>query len=81
MSWNYRIVRYREGDPKFTPYTHGIHEVFYAEDGSVNGWTEDAISLLGFDRDDLEWRLRMMSEAFTKTVLDYEPTGDAPKPL
>jgi hypothetical protein len=73
MGWNYRVMHYPEGDPRFAPYTHGVHEVYYADDGSVNGWTEDAVALLGFDRDDLEWRLRAVLEALQKSVLEYEP--------
>ncbi len=76
MSWNYRMMHYRDGNPSFAPYTHGIHEVYYAEDGSVKSWTKDAISLLGFHQDDLEWRLRAMLDALTKPVLEYESTSD-----
>ncbi len=72
MSWNYRVMRYQDGHPKFTPYTHGIHEVHYAEDGAVKTWTEDAVSLLAFDQDDLQWRLRAMVEALNKPVLEYD---------
>jgi hypothetical protein len=73
MGWNYRVMRYPEGDPRFAPHTHGVHEVYYAEDGSVNGWTEEPVALLGFDRDDLEWRLRAVLEALQKPVLEYGP--------
>jgi hypothetical protein len=72
MNWNYRIMHYRDGNPRFAPYTHGTHEVYHAEDGSVKTWTEGAVALLGLDRDDLEWRLRAMLDAFTRPVLEYE---------
>jgi hypothetical protein len=72
MTWNYRIMQYREEHPEFG-HPFGIHEVYYDDDDSVKGWTEDAIALVGHDLDDLEGRLRMMLEAFQKPVLEYEP--------
>lgn len=37
MSWNYRIIRHRHpsGD------TVAMHEVLYAEDGSIRAWAEE----------------------------------------
>ena len=37
MSWNYRIVRYRDGSG------FGLHEVFYDDDGEPWGMTEKPI--------------------------------------
>jgi hypothetical protein len=54
MTRYYRTMLDRDGHPNFAPYTHAIHEVYYADDGSLKNWTEDAITLLGFDQDDLE---------------------------
>jgi hypothetical protein len=72
MTWNYRIMRYRDEHPEFG-HSFGIHEVYYGDDGSVENWTEDAITLVGPDLDDLEWQLRAMLEAFQKPVLEFEP--------
>ena len=36
MSWNYRIVRYRDNKG------FGLHEVYYDKDGEPWGMTEDA---------------------------------------
>jgi hypothetical protein len=35
-SWSYRIVHYKNGG-------YGLHEVYYTDDGAVNGWTADPI--------------------------------------
>jgi len=72
MTWNYRIMHYRDEHPEFG-HPFGIHEVYYADDGSVETWTEAAIPLVGHDLDDLEWQLRAMLEALQKPVLEYEP--------
>ena len=47
-------------------------EVYYRDDGSVWTWTEDAITLFGFDQDDLEWRLQEMMKALQRPVLEYD---------
>ena len=62
MAWNYRIMHYRDEHPEFG-HPFGIHEVYYDAYGSVKSWTEDAITLVGHELDDLEWRLRAMLEA------------------
>lgn len=38
MSWNYRIVRYRDGSG------FGLHEVYYDKDGEPWSMTENAVS-------------------------------------
>jgi hypothetical protein len=83
MTWNYRIMHYRDQHPVLGHH-FGIHEVYYADDGTVTGWTEDAITIVGHDLEDLEWRLRSMLEAFQKPVLEFEAdqpgsnTGESP---
>jgi hypothetical protein len=75
MTWNYRIMHYRDESPEFG-HCFGIHEVYYADDGSEKGWTQDAIALVGHDRDDLEWRLREMLKAFQRPVLEYKSAAE-----
>ena len=76
MSWNYRVMRYAEGT--FAPYTHGIHEVYYADDGAVRGFTEQPVCLTAFDPNDLRWRAEEILKAFDRPVLDYKDERDAP---
>ncbi len=42
LTWNYLLMQYRDEHPEFA-HRFGIHEVYYADDGTVTGWTEDAI--------------------------------------
>lgn len=45
MSWNYRVVETKT-DTQFGVMSRlGIHEVFYDEDGNVNGWTADPVDV------------------------------------
>ena len=69
--WNYRVLRYPEGDPRSARHTYGIHEVYYADDGSAASCTVEPIQLVAFDLNDLEWRLSALQEALTKPVLDF----------
>ena len=39
MTWNYRIIHYKDGG-------YGLHEVFYNEEGSIDGWTEQPIDFV-----------------------------------
>jgi len=44
MSWNYRIILHdTDADPE--KHWHGLHEVYYSEDGKLS-WTEDAITFV-----------------------------------
>ena len=64
MSWNYRIMKYEDG-------SLGIHEVFYDEEGDVQGWTENAVSVYGEDIHELESSYDLMMQAFSKPILEY----------
>ena len=70
MTWDYRIMHYRE-HPEFGT-AFGIHEVFYDQDGSVKGATKTPVAVVDQDLVELEWRLRAMLEALQKPALDYE---------
>ena len=50
MSWNYRIVKYHAPTPAGP--THGLHEVYYDEEGVAWGMTEHAASFTGGCHDD-----------------------------
>ena len=41
MSWDYRIIRYRND------HGFGLHEVYYDDDGEINMMTENATGALG----------------------------------
>ena len=74
MHWNYRLMR-REHSGETTV---AIHEVFYDDNGDVDGWTEGPCQPMGASPDGLLDDLKTMLEAFDQPVLDYE-TGKADK--
>lgn len=77
MSWNHRIIRHIE------PRTHmddsiyyAIHEVYYDEDGKVNGWTEEPIRIMEESLEDLKVTLQRLTESFDNPVIDYDTGQD-----
>jgi len=50
---------------------YGIHEVFYDEDGKVDGWTEDE-EIMGESLEELKQTLEWMLVCLDKPVLDYD---------
>lgn len=65
MSWNYRVVL---RDAEFA-----IHEVFYEEDGSINGMTVDPVYPRAESLEGLREELERYSTALDKPVLTYLP--------
>jgi hypothetical protein len=61
MSWNYRLVRYRDGSG------YGLHEIVYDGDGQPTGMTEQPISF-GCDRN--EDAVKEISEALKLALND-----------
>jgi hypothetical protein len=71
MSWNYRLVRYRDGSG------YGLHEIFYDDDGQPTGMTEQPIS---FSCDRNEDAVKEISEALKLALNDVtnRPIFDEP---
>ena len=69
MNWDYRVFHEDNGD-----YT--IREVFYEEDGSILGCTENEVSPLGRSIAELTDDLQVFTTALTKPVLRL---SDLPK--
>lgn len=65
MSWNYRVLAHEYHDELF----FAIHEVYYNEDGTPDGCTQNAIGVAGENPDGLKWTLNRMKEALKKPVL------------
>lgn len=69
--WNYRVIRQVEGEE----IVWGIHEVYYAEDGSIEGWTANAIDPHGNTLEELAADLTMMRRALGEQVLTVAEDG------
>ncbi len=67
--WNYRVMRHVVEDEVI----HSIHEVYYDENGKVNGWTQEPIFVSSTEGiEGLRWQLVEMEKATSKPVLDCD---------
>lgn len=72
MSWNYRIIRYANGDL-------GLHEVHYDADGKPESYTERPAAFVAFadeGPEDIAAALKTATSAASAPVLDvsaFEP--------
>lgn len=64
MSWNYRVVKKDQ--------YYGICEVYYDNDGKIEGWT-DFIEPVGDAPDELREDMEYMMKAFQLPVLYEKP--------
>ena len=65
MGWNYRVMQ--KGDQ------FAIHEVFYHEDGSIKGFTEDPVFPRAEGVEQLAEELKRYALALEESALPYEP--------
>lgn len=71
--WSYRVVCHDKPDPDFPVQMtfekwYAIHEVHFADDGSVTAWTAEPVGLHGADVGAIRSDLILMRKA-----LDQEP--------
>jgi hypothetical protein len=60
--WNNRIVKHEKGDAVW----HSVHEVFYHDNGGINGYTEDPITIHGLTVEDIKSQLEMIMKDIEK---------------
>lgn len=66
--WNYRVAKHEtEHGPVFD-----IREVYYYDDGSILGWTAQAVGPYGEDIVEVQRDMLHFNEAFSKPVLDLD---------
>tara|TARA_R110002074_G_scaffold308931_1_gene479681 strand:- start:72 stop:281 length:210 start_codon:yes stop_codon:yes gene_type:complete len=68
MGWNHRVMKHKDGEDDFFQ----IHEVYYTEDGEVDGYTLNGASAGGNTLDELRSELQRMLDSLDKEVLTYE---------
>jgi len=66
--WNLRVVFH---DNDTYPF-YGVHEVFYNDDNSIYGYTEDPISIRGENVDEIIKYLEMVLKDIKKNVILIE---------
>lgn len=64
MTWNYRVFQEADGD-------YSIREVFYAEDGSIIGWTANAVEPIGRSLEELTVSIADFQAALQLPVLTH----------
>ena len=60
--WNNRIVKHEKDDTVW----YAVHEVFYNDNGGINGYTEDPITILGETVEDVKSQLEMITKDIEK---------------
>ena len=66
MHWNHRILKtVVDGE-----VSYGIHEVFYDDDGSLMGCSEEPIGIVSETIEGCRRDLKLMETAFKKPVLE-----------
>lgn len=68
-TWNYRLMKH-ENDKGEVFY--GVHEVYYDENGDIEGWSEESVSPVKESVDELKEELERMMMSFEKEMLDYD---------
>lgn len=65
MTWNHRVIK------KGKDYEYlAIHEVHYRDDGTISGYTERSIPVLGESVEELRTVLEQMLKALDKPIID-----------
>jgi hypothetical protein len=69
MSWNHRVVRreYPSGEVMYQ-----IHEVYYNQARKADSCTQEPVSLMAEDLEDLRWTLQKMLACIDRPTLDYD---------
>jgi len=69
MSWNYRIMKRKTAESEFE---FGIYEVYYNEDGSVKGCSENSLTPVVDNPEGLKHEIEIMLKAFDHEILEYK---------
>lgn len=78
--WNYRVMRHVENRADNQEVFYAVHEVHYADDGRVTGWTQEASgSPFGATMEEMSKDLAWIMTALAKPVLLFE-TGAEVEP-
>jgi hypothetical protein len=65
MSWNYRIIKTKDGEDNF----YQIHEVYYSEDGKINGYTSKGATVGGSNIAEVKWVLMEMLSCLERDII------------
>jgi hypothetical protein len=66
--WNYRVIR--RDDKETDTVTYQVHEVYYADNGTIEGWTKNAVKPMGENLFELREDIRYFLRSFRLPVLE-----------
>lgn len=72
MTWNYRVCKRTYRDEKYEETTYAIHEAYYNKNGEIYAITENGVSIIGEDVEDLGLAYERMGKAFEKDIIDMD---------
>ena len=72
--WNYRVIRNHHTETDSV--TYHVHEVYYREGGSIEGWTQEPVVPMGETAEELREDIRCFLHAFRCPILEVRETGE-----
>lgn len=72
--WNYRVIR--KHHPETDSVTYQVHEVYYREDGGIEGWTQESVAPMGETAEELREDIRYFLHAFRRPILEEKETDE-----
>ena len=64
MYWNHRIIEHNEVE-----FYEAIHEVYYEDDGTIDGWSANPVEVTKYDMESWSDVMGKLQEALKKPVL------------
>ena len=68
--WNYRVIRKHHLKPDSV--TYHVHEVYYRDDGGIDGWTQESVAPMGETAEELREDIRYFLHAFRRPILEIK---------
>lgn len=72
--WNHRVIRKRHTETESVAYQ--VHEVYYHENGAIEGWTEKPVAPMGETIEELREDIRYFLHAFRRPILEEQETDE-----
>lgn len=72
--WNYRVLRKHHTETDSV--TYHVHEVYYRDDGYIEGWTQEPVAPMGETAEELREDIRYFLHAFRRPILEERETDE-----
>lgn len=82
MTWNYRLLKKAVTWGSADYVVYGIHEVYYDENGTVESWTENEVTLGSYEStEEVKQSMELIRKAFSKPLLEEVTDADGKQHL